>query len=361
MKKIISVLVFLAIQWSAFTQAPVLDSANIVHKDGDSIFSWNGRIDFYAPGNSGANVFWDFSAINFTIPDTNVNQLFYIFVFSDPPVYRPGGCNLVYFSMSPVGNEIKTYFYADINKLELMGDETTPVFDNKYFPPKCILKFPFTYLSEFSDSTNSHNVFSPSYISGISNTKSYYSVLADGWGSLKILNITHTNVLRVRTISHWTDTSDYYVYNGAPPVTSYGYGADTVYQWYTPNTYEPLMSMGTTWQDSSGVWINHKGGYITPYGLNFLNMYMGIKETNVSQNFTISPNPASGKITIDLQGNKNFHNTIISIYDIMGQLILQQSLKVQKTELNIASYAKGVYIVKVNNDKYSMESKFVKE
>jgi hypothetical protein len=54
-------------------------------------------------------------------------------------------------------------------------------------------------------------------------------------------------------------------------------------------------------------------------------------------------------------------NTTISIYDIQGKLLLQQAISQHQTELNISQLAKGIYIVKVNNDKNSMVSKFVKE
>jgi hypothetical protein len=79
------------------------------------------------------------------------------------------------------------------------------------------------------------------------------------------------------------------------------------------------------------------------------------------ENIKIYPNPATNKLTLDLKQIKDLHNTVISIYDIQGQLILQQAINEKQTELNISNFAKGLYIVKLNNDRLRLVSKFVKE
>jgi hypothetical protein len=121
------------------------------------------------------------------------------------------------------------------------------------------------------------------------------------------------------------------------------------------------MTMSTKWDNNSGVWTNTKMTSITPYGLNFLSLYMGVKETDNKNSFTISPNPATSKLTLNLQQLTTLKNTTISIYDIQGKLLIQQSITQPQTELNIAAFAKGIYIIKVNNDNNCMQSKFVKE
>ena len=78
-------------------------------------------------------------------------------------------------------------------------------------------------------------------------------------------------------------------------------------------------------------------------------------------NINIYPNPATSNVTINLQQLSSLQNTTVSIYDIQGKLLLQQNITQPQTELNIASLAKGIYIVKVNNNIKSMQSKFVKE
>ncbi|MCX6231388.1 MAG: T9SS type A sorting domain-containing protein [Bacteroidetes bacterium] len=86
-----------------------------------------------------------------------------------------------------------------------------------------------------------------------------------------------------------------------------------------------------------------------------------ISETNAPANFTISPNPASTNLCINLQQLKKIKNTIVSIFDIQGQLILQQNIEQSKTDINIEQFATGVYVVKIMNDKNTMISKFIKK
>ncbi|MFZ4740703.1 MAG: T9SS type A sorting domain-containing protein [Bacteroidales bacterium] len=81
----------------------------------------------------------------------------------------------------------------------------------------------------------------------------------------------------------------------------------------------------------------------------------------ITPNINIYPNPATSKLTINLQQLTHLQNTTVSIYDVQGKLLLQQSITQPQTEFNIAAFAKGIYVVKVNNDNNCMQSKFVKE
>ena len=80
---------------------------------------------------------------------------------------------------------------------------------------------------------------------------------------------------------------------------------------------------------------------------------------NKENNITIYPNPANDKITVENPSCND--NAMISIYNIQGQLLLQQSIKQQKTEINISGFAGGIYYVKVKTDKGNAVKKFIKE
>ncbi len=85
---------------------------------------------------------------------------------------------------------------------------------------------------------------------------------------------------------------------------------------------------------------------------------------NTSNNFLslyISPNPATNSLTLNLSQLKNFQNTTVSIYDIQGKQLFQQNIKQAQTEIDIAAFTKGIYIIKVYNDSNTMQSKFIKE
>lgn len=72
----------------------------------------------------------------------------------------------------------------------------------------------------------------------------------------------------------------------------------------------------------------------------------------------INKNPASNSFYINLQSINKLQNTMISSFDIQEQLLMQQQLKQEKTEINISHFLRGVYIVKVYNDNNTLIAKF---
>jgi hypothetical protein len=92
----------------------------------------------------------------------------------------------------------------------------------------------------------------------------------------------------------------------------------------------------------------------------FVSFTTGITENNYKPIY-FYPNPATNNLFINLSQLKNLQNTTVSIYDIQGKLLLHQYIQQPLTELNITQFAKGFYIVKVNNNKEILVSKFVKE
>ena len=59
------------------------------------------------------------------------------------------------------------------------------------------------------------------------------------------------------------------------------------------------------------------------------------------------PNPASGKVNVITYMSER---AIISIYNLQGQLLLQQQVQQGKTDIDICELAKGVYIVRSNGN-----------
>ena len=86
---------------------------------------------------------------------------------------------------------------------------------------------------------------------------------------------------------------------------------------------------------------------------------VGILEKNYDNNFVIYPNPANDNITIESTiVNKD---AMISIYNIQGELLLQQTMLQNKTNVNVSALPSGLYFVKVKTEKGEAVIKFVKE
>jgi predicted small secreted protein len=82
--------------------------------------------------------------------------------------------------------------------------------------------------------------------------------------------------------------------------------------------------------------------------------FLGI-EDYIKQNLKVYPNPASTNITIkgDFIADQN-----ISIYNVLGQKVMQSTLKSDENVLDISSLALGVYTIRFNETKTTI--KFVK-
>lgn len=80
---------------------------------------------------------------------------------------------------------------------------------------------------------------------------------------------------------------------------------------------------------------------------------------NKKLSFNLHPNPANSKITIEIDGVNS--NSIISIHNIQGQLLLQQAMQQVRSEINISNLAKGMYFIWIESEEGSVVGRFVKE
>lgn len=84
-----------------------------------------------------------------------------------------------------------------------------------------------------------------------------------------------------------------------------------------------------------------------------------INEINIKTELRIYPNPTKENITIETT-NISKEQTI-SIYNMQGQLIVQQPTQQPKTDIDIIHLAKGVYVIKLSTADGIAVKKFIKE
>jgi hypothetical protein len=86
----------------------------------------------------------------------------------------------------------------------------------------------------------------------------------------------------------------------------------------------------------------------------------GINELNNSLNIKVYPNPVSETVTIDASASLSIPMAI-EITNIEGQLIKTLITSGNKTDVNVSSFPKGMYFVKVETESGMTVEKFVKE
>lgn len=140
---------------------------------------------------------------------------------------------------------------------------------------------------------------------------------------------------------------------------------------YTAAGGEQYITIGCFRPDSMvqiayGDTINPPGSWPYYYLDDVSAYYCGPDTTGINElcqyNFTIFPNPVKEYFNIELSNSKGLNeNTFISVYNIQGQLIIQQSIKQTNTEVDISKLSKGLYIVKVDALTNTTFKKLIKE
>ena len=77
-----------------------------------------------------------------------------------------------------------------------------------------------------------------------------------------------------------------------------------------------------------------------------------------TNSFNIYPNPAKASVTIDSANPSNIANQPYIITDALGKIVLKGKLNEGDTTINVEHLSKGIYCIKVANNK---ASKFIKE
>ena len=123
---------------------------------------------------------------------------------------------------------------------------------------------------------------------------------------------------------------------------------DTIYPWGMNISYN---SEGfTNWAASQ-----RKAGFSVRM---ICDVPLAVNELNLDRCFNIYPNPAVDVLFI--ADACNFTQTKVFVYDLFGNLVLQQVLTGFRTAINIDGLAPGMYVVKLERDEMVFQRKFVK-
>ena len=87
----------------------------------------------------------------------------------------------------------------------------------------------------------------------------------------------------------------------------------------------------------------------------------GIDESKTENRIYIYPNPCNDILHFSASGIKNYQNTYISVYDVLGNLVIKNKIMNSQSELNISELSKGVYFIKIENTDNNITTKFIKE
>jgi hypothetical protein len=213
---------------------------------------------------------------------------------------------------------------------------------------------PYTYW--WSPSIGLSNFDGPNPAAGPPTTTTYCLTVTDASGctagdciTITIVPLSVNAIANPDTVCQGGCTNLSCTSNGTPPYNySWNCGLNTYVCPSTTTTYSVTVSdsNGATGSDNIVVTV------VTCTGI----------EDNIKlPNIQIIQNPSNDKITIIIKDNLIFNDALIAIFDINGQLILQQLLLREKTDIDINGLAKGFYILKIGYNGQTMTKKIIKE
>ncbi len=83
-------------------------------------------------------------------------------------------------------------------------------------------------------------------------------------------------------------------------------------------------------------------------------------ERQNTYSFKVYPNPVANTVTISGTIEKS-GSTILSVYSVQGQLLLQRKISQDKTLIDISSFSQGIYLFKLGKGKNSSVKQIVKD
>jgi PKD repeat protein len=181
------------------------------------------------------------------------------------------------------------------------------------------------------------------------------------------------DVTLITTSANGNDTltlSNYITVNTTPPfptITQVGYtltsSPATSYQWQlnaadipgaTSQSYIVLQSGTYT------VIIGDSNGCVNSASKEVL--ITGIDAVNDDAGITIYPNPANGRIIIQVSSMKNGEAIIISIMNVLGKTVMEENVIWNDHEtLDVENLASGVYLLILKNEKKKFVTRLFKE
>ena len=288
------------------------------------------------PGNSGANVLWDFSNL---MPCCGTIESSQDTVFWENHAFTP---NVAFFPLSNIVKKEKCFTYhshvTHVDETECyynhyIKDNTGLLFYGLETPVNVTFNnywniFP---LLSYGDSLQNTAIIHISI--SVDSTRIYhivYSSVADAWGTI-ITPDTNVEVIRIYTTETVFDTL--YVNGVANQIKNYS--GNYYFSWYAKNFGFPVLEIAKGMQTQQLPFIQ-KVRYARQ-----LNTTSGIIDNNIDQfdNIKVYPNPFNNDITIIQPFSKSSE---LIIYNVMGEIIYTANISSQhivKTE----NWNAGIY------------------
>lgn len=126
---------------------------------------------------------------------------------------------------------------------------------------------------------------------------------------------------------------------------------------------KPNLPLGTLIKNTASIYFDYNTPIVTNTTTNEFTQNNSVSNlTSQISHLYVYPNPGTGKFKIQIDnGQLSIDNYQLSIYNILGEKIYQSEIQNQKSEIDISQQPNGIYIVRVNGSKQSLNLRIIKQ
>ncbi|HEY6162985.1 MAG TPA: T9SS type A sorting domain-containing protein [Bacteroidia bacterium] len=329
---------------AAAVQAQITITSNDIAAIGKVIKQANDTLPTVAPGPSGANVTWNFTALNNHYLDT--------LTFTNP-AWTPNGNQFPTSNLAVnFGSQGTTYALLNSSTFNILGQAGTfnamplVIKDN---PVEVLIQFPSTYNSTFTNSNGYDFKFAYTQQPGIDSIRVKHNSTkksnVNAWGTVTTPLLSNTNCIRQRTFMHNFDTV--FAHITFPPgwqVVQNTEDSTVHFAWWANGIGFPLVEMDSAFDGTiSGVtWLQ-----ATPTN-------SGVSEISNLVDIKVYPNPANTTVYFNFDGTDA---SSVSVMDVQGREIGRFLVNTNIESMNVNDLSAGMYFYRVMNDKGQLISR----
>lgn len=352
MKQIYS-FIFITVILSTTTLAqPILTQSNFTYNYPDSVVYFIADSVSVLDTTIGADVIFDYTKLR----GYGLNQTgYYVDPVSTPSTGDFPTANMAENTDATPQNFIYTLNSADsVTNLGFVADITGfGLTTGKYdVDPEAIMRFPFAYDSNYTDSYAGSFSADLGVPIGIVSTdaEGSVSITADAWGKLIFSStLSFDSVLRVTRIENTvTDTVVMSPFPNIVPLTV----SATIINYYKPSESKtPILSFVEGSYSQNGSVVQSNRTVVSKYAMAFVS----VEEIKLLNSIELYPNPSTNSYTTLILTLEKSAKIKVEILNTLGQPIFKVTEKElisgkNKIEINTATLSSGIYFVAIEID-----------
>lgn len=121
------------------------------------------------------------------------------------------------------------------------------------------------------------------------------------------------------------------------------------------------LQAGVQIKNTAYIYFDYNAPVVTNTTINEYLMTTSISASNQDQSIKVYPNPSSGIYQLELPKRKTKTETIVSVYNLYGALILSEKAEQEAFQINLSKQPSGIYILKVNCNQELFNLRIIKE